>query len=210
MAVFSLYFIVNVHQFEPLLHINLLLLLLIAAANVSSVAISGLFTKFILEPFKKHIPLKESFYVSLISSVGNFFAPAGAGFGFRAVYLKKKYNFPYSEYISTLSGNYILVFLVNSFFGLLSLYLLNSSRNSQFGVLVLAFSVIFAVSLLLTIVKIPLRAVKKEEGGKLRQIKQTLYRITQGWNFIASHPRLLLRLVGLTVINLALTVLMTW
>lgn len=210
LLIFVAYFIDNAHKFEPLLHIRFVLLLIIAAADILSIGISGVFTKFILEPFNKYIPLKESFYISLLSSVGNFFAPAGAGFGFRAVYLKRKYSFPYSEYLSTLSGNYILVFLVNSFFGLLSLYLLRAKANGQFGVLAAIFLAIFIVSLLLTIIKVPLKEAKEAGADRAGQIRRILYRITHGWNFIASHKPLLGKLIGLTFFNLLLTMIIAW
>jgi len=208
-AAFVFYFMVNLHKFRPLLHINLLLLLVIAAADISSVAVSGLFTKFILKPFNKHIPLKESFFVSLISSVGNFFAPVGAGFGFRAIYLKRKFGLPYSEYISTLSGNYILVFLVNSGFGLLSLYLLKQRHNSEYGVLVAVFAVLFLVSLVLSLVRIPMKDTALQRNRYAKSFIRNLARITKGWNHIVSRRRLMLQLACLTILNLVITMLIT-
>ena len=208
---FIAYFILNSHQFEPLLHINPSLLLIIAMADIVSIAVSGLFTKFILRPFKKHISLRESFFVSLISSVGNFFAPVGAGFGFRAVYLKRKFGLPYNEYISTLSGNYILVFLVNSFFGLIALYTLRSRHDSEYGVLVIAFALVFFFSLILSVVKIPVADninVQRSRYG--RSLTKNLARITHGWNHIISHKRLMAQLAGLTVLNLFITMFITF
>src|SRR3972149_3081522 len=134
LGLFAAYFIFNIEKFKPLLDVSFVLLLLIALANIGGIFINGLFTKFILEPFKKFISIAEAFYVSVISSIGNFFAPAGTGFGIRAVYLKKKHGLPYSEFISTLSGSYILVFLVSSFVGLVSLYLLRDVYRSQYCV----------------------------------------------------------------------------
>jgi len=209
LAVFISYFLLNAEDFQPLLHINLLLILGIAAADIASIGISGLFTKFILRPFNKRISLRESFFVSLISSIGNFFAPVGAGFGFRAVYLKKKYSLSYSDYISTLSGNYILVFLVNSFFGLLALYLLNKRQYSQFGVLVTVFATVFIFSLILSFIKIPELFTKSFNSKHLGSVLHNLSRITQGWNHIVSHKKLMLQLTTLTLLNLALTVLIT-
>lgn len=210
LVIFVVYFVFNASKFRPLLNTNLYLLVFIALGDITGIFINGLFTKFILRPFNKYIPILESFYVSLISSVGNFFAPVGAGFGFRAIYLKKKHNFSYSHYISTLAGNYIIVFLVNSLAGLLALYLLRSKSNSQYGVLVTIFSAIFIVSLVLSVVKIPSRVVERQENKYTRAVILNLARVTRGWNHIISHKKLLAQLVGLITLNLLLTIAITW
>lgn len=211
LVVFLGYFFLNTDKFRPLLDINYGLLFLIAAGNVVGIFLNGLFTKFILRPFNKDIPLIESFYVSLISSVGNFFAPVGAGFGFRAVYLKRKFGLPYSEYISTLSGNYILVFLVDSFMGLVAMYLLRSrSSSSAYGLLVVIFAIIFMVSAALSIFKVPIKSMDGAKNQYLHRALKIIYQILHGWNHIVSHKRLMVQLVGLSFASLALTAAMTW
>lgn len=210
LVLFIAYFSANRHKFRPLLDINYWLLLLIAVLDVALIASNGLFTKLILRPFKKYIPLLESFYVSLISAVGNFFAPAGAGFAFRAVYLKRRYDFPYSEYLSTLSGNYILVFLVNSLSGLLALFLLRARHSSQYDVLVAVFSVMFIGSLLLSLFKLPLKSVESIKSARLKRFAEIIYRITKGWNYIVSHRRLMVQLALLTALNLVITMCINW
>jgi len=200
------YFLANTSKFRPLLHINVLLLLVIAAGNVLAIFSNGLFTRIIMRPFDKFIGLVESFYVSLISSVGNFFAPVGAGFGFRAVYLKKKHNFPYNQYISTLAGNYIVVFIVNSLGGLLALWLLRGRADSQYGVLVAAFVAVFLFGLFLSLVKIPKIKWGSQNTGILGQVVRNLHVVTEGWNRISANRLLLAKLTLLTTFNLLLTV----
>ena len=209
-SVFAGYFALNIHKFRPLLDVKFYFLCAIALGDVISMFINGLFTKVILKPFGKTISLLESFYVSLVSTIGNFFAPVGAGFGFRAVYLKKNHGLPYSEYISTLSGNYVIVFLVNSLFGLLALFLLRSRADSEYGVLVIAFAVVFVISLVLSLVKIPIRASDEQKNRYLGGFIKNLARVTKGWNHIISHKKLMIQLVGLTVLNLVLTMAITW
>lgn len=210
LAVFLIYFFLNTEKFKPLLHVNGYLLVFIALANVAGVFINGLFTKFILEPFKKYISITEAFYVSVISSIGNFFAPAGTGFGIRAVYLKKKHGLPYSEFISTLSGNYILVFLVNSFIGLLALYLLRDEYSSQYVALAVAFGSIFVVSLLISILKIPVPKTSLAKKTKLSSMITALFRVTDGWNKIVANKKLMLKLICLIFASFFLSVIMYW
>ena len=199
--VFAIYFLLNTEKFRPLLQINGYLLVSIGLANVAGIFINGLFMKFILEPFNKYISIAEAFYVSVISSIGNFFATAGTGFGIRAIYLKKKHGLPYSEFISTLSGNYILVFLANSFIGLLALYLLRDGYNNQYAVLAGAFGLMFIVSLLLSVIKIPIPKISEPKKTKFSAAAKALYRVTHGWNKIIASKNLEFKLLCLTIVN---------
>ena len=210
LAVFIVYFFLNVDKFKPLLQVNGYLLIAIALTNVAGVFINGLFTKFILEPFNKYISITEAFYVSVISSIGNFFATAGTGFGIRAIYLKKKHGLPYSEFISTLSGNYILVFLANSFIGLLALYLLRDGYNNQYAVLAGAFGLMFIVSLLLSVIKIPIPKISEPKKTKFSAAAKALYRVTHGWNKIIASKNLVFKLLCLTIVNFFLAAFIYW
>lgn len=199
---FVAYFVLNIDKFSPLLHMNFYLLVLVALADIATILANGLFIKFILEPFGKYISAKESAYVSMISSVGNFFAPAGSGFGFRAVYLKKRHGLAYSDYMSTLYGNYVIVFLINSFFALVALYLLRNVNARGYFTLLILFAGMFFVSLLLTVVRLP--NFKKDLSVKNRHlnfITKSLINMAGGWNKIIGNKTLLLRLIAIILFN---------
>jgi uncharacterized protein (TIRG00374 family) len=201
----------NLDKFSALLHVNVFLLLLIAVAYLSTIAANGLFIKFILEPFNKYISVKESTYVAMISSVGNFFAPIGSGFGFRAVYLKKKHGLAYSDYIATLYGNYVIVFLINSFFALVALYMLRGSSGRGYFTLVLLFGGMFGVSLLLTLVRLP--TLKKDlnfKNKRLQSVARTLLDMAAGWNRVIKNKRLLMHLLAVTAFNFVITLMIAW
>ncbi|MGZ6005077.1 MAG: lysylphosphatidylglycerol synthase transmembrane domain-containing protein [Candidatus Saccharimonadales bacterium] len=209
-AVFAVYFYLNASQFKPLLHIDGWLLLVIALADFAIISANGLFIKFVLEPFNKFIGVAESIYVSLISAVGNFFAPTGTGFGFRAVYLKKKHGLPYSEFISTLSGNYIIVFLVNSFFALLSLYMLREHYSKQYLTLVVVFATIFIVSLILSVIKLPdISPERITKNKKLQKFVGMIFTITNGWNKVIANKKLMAKLIGVVIFNFLMTMLIS-
>jgi uncharacterized membrane protein YbhN (UPF0104 family) len=208
--IFLAYFLANRNKFEPLRHLNIYLLALIAAANIAFIYVNGIFTKFILEPFKKFISISEAFYISVISSIGNFFAPAGTGFGIRAVYLKQKHGLPYSEFMSTLAGNYVLVLLVSSVVGLCSLFWLRESLNGQYIVLAAAFGGMFVLSMaliFLTRSKPPRTTLGKSFSTYL---KNGFSRAIYGWGKISSDKMLVLKLLGITTFNLLISAIMYW
>ena len=210
LVLFLIYFLLNTEQFKPILHVNIYLLAIAAAAYIAGVFANGIFIKFILEPFNKFIAAGEAFYVSVISSIGNFFAPGGTGFVVRAVYLKKKHGLAYSEFISTLSGNYVLVFLVSSFVGLTSLLALKQYYSFQWLVLFVFFCLLFLVSLLISLFKPKLPELDDRQDSRSRRLSRNVCRVVNGWSKIVSDKKLMLRLLSLTFVNLALAVIIYW
>jgi uncharacterized protein (TIRG00374 family) len=206
--VFIVYFFLNIESFKPLLEINPLYLIAIAVCDLLVIFANGSFTKIILKPFGKHISYLEAFYVSLISSVGNFFAPVGAGFGFRAVYLKKKHNFAYSDFLSTLYGNYLIIFLINSILGLVCLFLLKDKVGGNYYILTIVFAAIFVISLMLTIFKIPKKLISYFESKKrLAKLFKVIVAMSKGWNSIVSNKKLMLKLIGIALFNFLLSII---
>jgi uncharacterized protein (TIRG00374 family) len=173
-------------------------------AYVANMYTNGLFIKYIIQPFKKSISVSESLRVALISSLGNFFAPSGAGLGFRAIYLKKRHQLGYSDYLSTVYGNYLLLFIICALAGLLSLATSQSHEKVQFGGAALFFVGLLVLSVGLSFVKIPSRLAKQRRLKKVTSILETM---TTGWQLIIKNRRLLTILTGLIIGQLIITIL---
>lgn len=204
---FLIYFLNNKEQFEPLLHIEPLYIILLIGATAGSLLLNGIFIKIILQPFNKKIGVKESFYVSVISSMGNYFAPVGTGLGFRAIYLKRRHNLSYGDFLATISGNYILVFLTTSLTGLISLSLLHSYTGYRYWILFGIFGLLFIFTLALTSIKFAKNMTKAI--GRIRKaifIVRILSKIIEGWLLIITNRRILWQLLGLTAVGLPLSV----
>lgn len=210
LAIFLLYFIKNKESFKLLLDIRPLYLIGVAMCYVAIVITNGLFIKYIIEPFKKYISVRESARVSLISSLGNFFASSGAGLGFRAVYLKKIHKLSYSDYMTTLYGNYLLIFIINAMFGLLSLVLVSNQSSLQFKGAVIFFAGLLAVSLVLCFVQLPKSLGTRIKNKFVAKTLKYLQNMTAGWNKIVRDRTLLLHLSTLVSIQLGLTIAIGW
>ena len=150
---FIYYFYNNRADLLVVLQISPKYLLVIFLLYTLTFFINGIFIKIVLKSFKKTLPVFESFYISIISSLGNYFLPMRGGAAIRSVYLKKKFDFPYSHFVSTLYGMYIIVFLVSSFIGLLSLILINIKYSVSSIPLYLFFGGLFVIVLILSLVK---------------------------------------------------------
>ena len=202
---FIYYFYNNRADLLVVLQISPKYLLVIFLLYTLAFFINGIFIKIILKSFKKTLPIFESFYISIISSLGNYFLPMRGGAAIRSVYLKKKFDFPYSHFVSTLYGNYIIVFLVSSFIGLLSLILIDIKYSVSSIPLYLFFGGLFVVMLVLSLVKFPLEKIKEPKRKFFGKVVGIVKNILKGWNIIVDDKELLFSLIGLTVVNIFVT-----
>jgi uncharacterized protein (TIRG00374 family) len=208
LSLFILYFVNNKEDLNFLLSVKWYYLLLIAVFWFFIIFLNGIFIKVILKSFKKIISVSESLYVSLISTVGNYFLPARGGAVIRSVYLKKNYDFPYSFFISTLYGYYILVFLINSFVALVVLTI-NYFVHGQLSIaLYIFFGLLFLTMLVLSLVKVPTKRLKKIEREWLRKVLSFFVNIFNGWNIIVRNKKLLTYLIFLSLGNFLSSVLL--
>lgn len=202
LMVFVVYIANNINDFKPLLDVNPLYLCIIASIVIISIVSNGIFTKFVMESFKKPIDTRESTYVSLIASVGNFFAPAGSGFGIRAVYLKKKHGLAYSDYMTLLSGNYVIVFLVVSLLGMVSLGFIHVGYSVAERLLWLMFVGLFVLSVALLIIRVPRKLQNlKPKNQYVASLYEIIVRVSVGWSEITRNRVLMIKLVCLVLFN---------
>lgn len=85
------------------------------------IIIQGLILKTTLQPFKINLKFAEWFGITIITLLGNYIFPF-SGLGFRAAYLKRKYRFQYTHFLSTSAAIYMVEFLVFTFGGLIGLF----------------------------------------------------------------------------------------
>jgi uncharacterized protein (TIRG00374 family) len=107
--------------------------------------IIGSITKNLVKPLKLKLRSVEAFGLSIVSGFYNMIAPFRAGMAVRALYLKKKYNFLYSDFVSALFVNYILIFWIGGFLGILSIFLIYISENVLNLLILSLFILIFVI-----------------------------------------------------------------
>ena len=207
---FVWYFYKNQEDFLLVLSTDRKYILALFFLNSLSFLLNGIFIKVILERFKKTITVGESFYISVISSLGNYFLPMRGGAVIRSVYLKKKFDFSYSHFVSTLYGNYIIVFLVNAFVALLSLIVIQLNTEVISYPLYIFFGALFVGMLILSTFEIPIYRIKDTKLVFVNKIKKIITDILNGWNIIISDRKLLLSLILLTFGNFIFMTIIFW
>lgn len=202
LLVFALYYMNNKDDFSVLSDVNSKFLIVIALGHVLNIYFQGLLIKLLLRSFNKNITQEEGFYVSMISSIGNFFLPGGSGVAMRAVYLKKKIGFAYKKFIVTVYGNYLILFFSYGIAGLLSLIAIYRVLpiNFAYVTLFITFLVMSASSLFLIIYRFPESKVNRLRKQRSR-VSTAVLGMIDGWGSINSDKILIKKMVVLTVIS---------
>lgn len=106
--------------FNSLKNLEIQYLLIIVLSQISTIAVNALLNKKIIGTLDREITYKDAFQLQYAQNFQNKIISEGGAL-FRGYYLKKIYSLPYTKYISTLAGSYILSFLSYSIVGALSL-----------------------------------------------------------------------------------------
>lgn len=202
LILFGLYIYRNPEILTVLKDIEGEYLLIIVISFLIVFLLEGYFIKVTLLAFDRRITTKEAFYLSTLSRVGNYLLPMRAGAVFRATYLKKKYNFEYSKFLSTLYGYYIILFLLYSVFGVSSLFLKWWLNDQFYFALILFFGSLLLAMLFLMFVRIPFERIFKKEESVFSKVGKFLDRFMKSWDNIVSNRKLLLQLISITLANI--------
>ena len=181
--------LISLQDLNPAFIIIIIVLLLVVFL------LEGLFVKVTLQAFGRDISVKESFYISTISRMGNYLLPMRAGAVFRAAYLKNKYNFEYSKFLSTLYGYYIILFLLYAVMGIVSLSVKWIFGEELYLILLVSFLVLFVLMLTLMFFRIPLQRLIKKKEGFWGKVVEFFDRFIRGWDTIVKNKKLLKQLI---------------
>jgi uncharacterized membrane protein YbhN (UPF0104 family) len=182
----------NLDGFRQLSFANPWLVLIVVLLQVLFLINNGLALKIFLTPFSINLKAREWFGLSAITSFGNYFIPGIGGAASRAVYLKKKYEFPYSKFLGNLAGNYILVFLVNSFVALVALTIAWFVFGFWNWIIFEIFFLIFVIALAFVIFHI--RPFKSKYFRKANLV-------IEGWEQVRKSTRLIFGTILIGLMN---------
>jgi uncharacterized protein (TIRG00374 family) len=198
---FGIYFYQHFDEFRDLKIVNSILLIPISLLAVIFLINNGLVLKYFLKPFNIKLKFKEWFGLSVITTMGNYLTPFRGGAVARAVYLKRIHQFPHAYFLSTLAGIYIVVFLVNSFVGVLTMIFLYHFLG-VFNILIFTIFLAIFLTLLAIIIFSP-------------RFKETKYpffnkfiNVLNGWHLIKSNKKMIAVIGLISVINVGIIVLM--
>lgn len=164
--------------------------------------LEGIFIKVTLDVFQKKINIKEAYYLSTISRIGNYLLPMRAGAIFRATYLKNKYQFEYSKFLSTLYAYYILLFLINAFFALSVLFLKYIYTGNTYPLVKIFFVFLFFTTVGVILLRKTIKIKNIESHKYIEKFLTILNKFINSWDMIVRKEKLFLSLIFITTGNI--------
>lgn len=192
-------------KFLPLKKITFEQLLTLFALNFIFYAINGRIINCFLKIFKISLPFKEQYSLSVLTTFGNYYIPFRGGAALRAFYLKSRYAFQYSKFLSAMAAQLLIVLGVAGFglflFSLEPLIIsdFKDYQLSLFGFIIFIFSLLpmFLGDLLFKFVQI-------------RFIRKILILVYRGWKIICQSPYNLFKIFAYSFLAMLVTGMMIY
>jgi len=172
-------------------------LLSIAILEILLTTTSAIVNWKIISSIDPRVTYKVSWYLQSANNLFNRFIPK-AGAGYRGIYLKKVYDFPYSKFISTVAGLYIISFLTYSIVGVIMVGVIWLQYQVFSAIILIGFLTIITGCVYLIINESTIKAPKN-------RIFRIINTVLQGWHKIKTNKRFLIQVSLLTCLIILLS-----
>jgi len=199
LALLGWYLYRNREVFASLGNITPWQIVLILLTETVSILLGSLMNYSLIRRFGYHVTFRDSVLLQYINNFLNKVLPTiGGGAAFRGVYLKKKYAFPYSQFVSTLSGFYVISFVAISTIGLLCMLFFYVTYREVNWVIILAYFALLIPSLVIILFSPRL----PETSNRMLRI---LRNVVEGWNVVKKDKRFVLFYGVIAVVQLLIS-----
>lgn len=197
------YFINNLSLFKSLTIVSPWLFIFLIVLFLINYVSLGFLNIYLLSPLNVCLRVFESFQLSIVGGFYNLITPFRGGMAARAVYLKKKHNFTYTNFLATLAASYVLIFLVAGIIGLLTTYLIYKTTGAFSLPIFLIFLAAFLGMLFIIVVSPKFPLVRYEFINKF-------IRVINGWHLIKRNKKVIFATTILSFIQLLISALMLY
>ncbi|MFH1367087.1 MAG: lysylphosphatidylglycerol synthase transmembrane domain-containing protein [Patescibacteria group bacterium] len=191
----------NYASFQKLSLVSPELIVCMVLFFITSYVCMGMYTRSLLTPFGIVMRAGESFMLAMITGFYNLITPFRGGLVVRAAYLKKKYQFSYTDFLASLAGMYVIVFLISGLLGLFSILFIFQSTSDYNLLLVSIFSIVVIAMLVIIIFSQHFPRLNGRWLGKIS-------RVAQGWNLIKNNTQVVFSVILFSLAQLLLLTLM--
>ena len=160
------YLIDNIHDFRQISLVNIYLLIPITIIFIVSYILIGLSNVYLLKPLKLNLGFLEGFQLAIVNGFYNLITPFRGGLAARAVYLKQKYKFSYTNFLATIAASYLIFFLIASFVGIVSMYFIYNTTKA-FSVIIFLIFLFFFIPLIVIVLFSPTFPEKRSAPRRL-------------------------------------------
>jgi len=177
---------------------TLFFIILIAIIALSNIFSNGILINTLISAFGIKLKLRESFGLAVITRFYNTITPFRGGMVARAIYLKKRYKFPYVRFLATLSGVYLIIFLMASIAGLASMFFIWLNYGLFNQSIFFLFSAIFLSTSFIIIFS------PKLSESKNRWLNHFV-KVINGWYLIKGNKKVIFATIIISLIQLILS-----
>ena len=177
----------NLAHIKDTLNLSFTNFLILSILTIITITLNGNKIEILTRYYKIRLKFKEWFGLSVITTMGNYLAPLGLGMSLRAFYLKRKYHFPYTLFVTTLATSYLTSFLLYGLIGLIILTYIYIKYNFFNIIVSLLFLGIFLVNLMIIVFS------PKIKLNKIKFFNKFIILINN-WNKMKKDFKLLLKL----------------
>lgn len=176
----------------------------IIVLDVASYLVTTFINYSMISRLNKNVTFLDSLMLQYVNSLLNKVLPTiGGGAAFRAYYLKEKYQFPYTQFVSTIAGLYIISFSTTSLIGILCLLAIYWEYHVFNGLIFLAF-----VGILIPTMTIAIWTIRIPDSNlRLLRIAKN---IIDSWNIIKKERKLVFAYMFFTNLLLLISTAYTY
>lgn len=193
----------NISDFKQLSIISPYLLIILISIFIFNYFLVSIITKNLLKPLGVYLKSKEAFALSIVTGFYNLITPFRGGAVTRAIYLKKKHNFTYTDFLASLAGMYLITFLIASLVGLITTILIYLKTETFSWILFLIFSGIFFPIFFIVTLSPKLKSVKSNFPNKF-------IKVINGWHLIKNNRKVILTITIISFSQLMLGAFMLY
>nr|MBA4405534.1 hypothetical protein [Nanoarchaeum sp.] len=195
LSLLVLYIYKNINDFKQLLNIHSYYIIPLFILTFIGLFLNGYILDILLTPFKIKINKKEKLLLPILTNFYNYITPFRGGMAARAIYLKKKYNLTYTDFLGTTLAVYLLAFFIASLAAIISLLLI------KFNLLIFIFLLI--IFLILTVIIITAPKIKLTKYNMLNRF----IKVINDWNLIKKNKPVIYKTFIITLFQLFLSTL---
>jgi uncharacterized membrane protein YbhN (UPF0104 family) len=185
-------------------NINWEQIVFIALLDIAIFLLNSLMNQSMINRLGTRITFLDSYLLQYANNFLNKILPTiGGGAAFRAVYLKLKYQFSYSQFISTVAGIYVISFFSTSLIGLSCLFMI----YARFHVFNWVIFLIFLGVCLFCLFIILFSPQIAESDNRIVKVLNSIF---EGWRTIKREPKSIFLYALLSIMLLFLSALQTF
>lgn len=193
---FLYYMWIHPNLFTAIRGISYITIGILAVLGSLMFLLNVLILRIFLHTFNVSVTLRECFGISTISAMGNYLAPFGGGTAGKAVYLKRRYDFPYPTFLASMSAASILDLLWAGFIGS-SVLVISWKISFLWGQALLA---VFLTLMIVSLMALSLNP-QAYDGRFLKPMRNVL----DGWGRIRRDRDLIIKVSLLLLANYLLS-----